>query len=131
MSIEKKVFEKKIPDNETRYNDLVGVVSINLNKNEDFNEFASEIAHYNPDRFQAVAMRVFFENNSSNFLNTPIVTIYAVDKENPKRLENGKIPVRKFKFEISFEQLFIRLRQLNFTVTDGDFDLSEMEVTNR
>jgi hypothetical protein len=131
MSIEKKVFEKKIPDNETRYNDLVGVVSINLNKNEDFNEFASEIAHYNPDRFQAVAMRVFFENNSSNFLNTPIVTIYAVDKENPKRLENGKIPVRKFKFEISFEQLFIRLRQLNFTVTDGDFDLAEMEVTNR
>jgi hypothetical protein len=131
MNMENKVFEKRIPDNETRYNDLVGVVSINLGENEDFNEFASEIAHYNPDRFQAVAMRVFFENNSSNYLNTPIVTIFAVDKLNPNRLENGKIPVRKFKFEISFEQLFVRLRQLNFTVTDGDFDLADIEVSNR
>lgn len=125
MSNNKSIIEKKLPPNETRYNDLVGVVSANLGESEDFNEFASELAHYNPKRFKAVALKVFIENK-------PIVTLYAVDLDRQKRHpENERLPVHKFKFEMSIEQLFSKMKRFNFTLTTGNYNIENMEVINK
>ncbi len=115
--------ENRIPPYETRYNDLVGSVSMNLN--ESFNAFGSALAGYNPERFEAVALRVFVDK-------TPIITLYALDKERADREnKNGKLPVHKFKTEITLEDFFSRFKQLNFTVTSGEFNIDEMEVINK
>lgn len=125
MSKNKTIVEKELPPNETRYNDLVGVVSVNLDESEDFNEFASELAHYNPKRFKAIALKVFIENK-------PIVTLYAVDLNRQKRHpENEKIPVHKFKFEMSLEQLFSKMKRFNFTLIAGNYSIENMEVINK
>jgi hypothetical protein len=76
-------------------------------------------------RFEAVALKVFIEH-------TPIVTLYAIDKEREARGENnGKMPVRKFKMEMTLDDLFFKLRHVNFTVTTGEFDIDNMEVVNK
>lgn len=125
MNSGKTVKEKKLPPSETRYDDLIGVVSANINEQEDFNAFASELANYNPERFKAIALRVFIENK-------PIVTLYAIDLERQKRHpENEKVPVHKFKFEMSLEKLFSKMRHFNFTLTTGNYDIEKMEVINK
>ncbi len=112
--------EKILPPNETRYNDLTGVISANLN--EDFNEFAATLAGYNPERFQAVAVKVYIANS-------PIVTIYAYDRGRESNGDN--LPVHKYKFEIPFDELFTRFKEINFTLTKGDVDIERMEVINK
>ncbi|MDQ3192556.1 MAG: hypothetical protein M3Q58_13260 [Bacteroidota bacterium] len=125
MSNTKSTTEKKLPPNETRYNDLIGVVSVNLNNHEDFNDFASELAHYNPKRFKAVALKFFIEKNA-------IITLYAVDVERKSRnTENQKLPVHKFKFEMSLENFFSKVKRFNFTLTAGNYDIETMEVVNK
>lgn len=115
--------EKIVLPYETAHNDLVGSVSINIR--ESFNEFAASLAGYDKDRFEAVAMRFFMENN-------PIVTFYALDKERAQRKENdGKLPVHKFKREIQFEAFFKLIKEFDFTVTSGQFNIEEMEVINK
>ncbi|HET6243035.1 MAG: hypothetical protein H0V01_09445 [Bacteroidetes bacterium] len=126
MSNTNSIKKKELPPYETRYNDLVGVVSINLDNNmDDFNEFASALFHYNPERFKAVALKVFIENN-------PIVTLYALDLERQKKHpEREKLPVHKFKFQMSLDQLFSKLKRFNFTVTAGNYSIEKMEVINK
>lgn len=117
--------EKKLPPHELRYDDLIGVVTINLKDKEDFNTFASGIAGYNPERFEAVALKVFIEHK-------PIVTIYALDKEIVTgSLKKDKKPVHKFKIEMNFEELFGKFRKFSFTVVTGDYNIEEMEVVNK
>lgn len=116
--------EKKMPPNETRYNDLAGIVSINLGEHEDFNIFASELAHYSPDRFKAIALKVFIEKE-------PIITLYARDKWNSEPTVSGKMPVRKFKIRMGLEEFFKKMQQCNFLVTTGEVDIEDMEVVNR
>jgi hypothetical protein len=119
------ITDKKLPPKETRYNDLVGVVSINLEDRQDFNSLGASLAGYNPSRFQAVALRVYMENS-------PVITVYALDKEKQKTMGEGqKMPVHKFKIEMSLDELFYRIKNINFTVTDGDYDLDNMEVINK
>lgn len=116
---------EKLPPMETRDADLTGIISVSLKDNEDFNLLGSRLAGYNPERFKAIALRVFIEN-------TPVVTVYALEKskaDEPKY--QGKLPVHKFKKEMSFDELFYQLKNVNFTVTTGEYDLEEMEVLNR
>lgn len=117
--------EKKLPPNETRYSDLIGVISINLDENTSFNEFASELAGYDASAYEAVAIRVYFENS-------PVITVYAKFKTETISSENGsKLRVRKFKKEISLDQFFNKLNSWNFTVTAGNYDIENMEVVNK
>jgi hypothetical protein len=118
------ITEKKLPPKETRYNDLVGVVSINLEDSQDFNSLGASLAGYSPSRFQAVALRVYMENS-------PVITVYALDKERQKNAVNGKLPVHKFKIEMSLDELFYRIKNINFTVTEGDYDIDNMEIINK
>ena len=114
---------KKLSPKETRYNDLVGVVSINLEDTRDFNSLGASLAGYSPSRFQAIALRVYMEN-------TPIITVYAIDKDK-KIPDRGRVPVHKFKIEMSLDELFYRIKNINFTVTEGDYDIENMEVVNK
>jgi len=116
---------KKLPPNETRYNDLVGVISINLGESSTFNEFAAEITGYDISAYEAVALRVYFENS-------PVITVYAKYKNEPMSSENGnKLRVHKFKKEINLNQFFSKLNAWNFTVTAGNYDIENMEVVNK
>jgi hypothetical protein len=114
----------QLPPSETRYDDLIGVVSINLKEGEDLNLIASRIAIYDPERFEAVALRVYIQQQ-------PVVTLYAMDKQMQDRTgEDGKLLVHKFKMEMSFEELFSIFRNFNFTVTTGQYNIEQMEVIN-
>jgi hypothetical protein len=103
----------------------MGVVSINLNDGQDFNALGASLAGYDPASFEAIALRVFIEN-------TPVVTVYARDKFRDARNDgHEKIPVRKFKREISFDDLFFKLKQVNFTVSTGEHNIDDMEIVNK
>jgi hypothetical protein len=114
-----------LPHHETSGKDLMGVVSINLEEGQDFNALGASLTGYDPAHFEAVALRVFIEN-------TPVVTVYAMDKARRQRPENAdRMPVRKFKKEMSFDDLFFKLRQVNFTVSTGEQSIDDMEVVNK
>lgn len=114
-----------LPPKETRFTYLNGIVSINLNDKQNFNDLGAELTGYNTERFEAVALRVFIEN-------TPLVTVYAIDKFKQVKPDfKGKLPVHKFKKEMSFDELFYKLKNVNFTVTTGEYDIEDMEVVNK
>lgn len=114
----------QLPPSETRYDDLIGVVSINLKEGEDLNLIASKMAIYDPARFEAVALRVYVQQQ-------PVVTLYAIDKQMQQHTDDqGKLLVHKFKMEMSFEELFSKFRNFNFTVTTGQHNIEQMEVIN-
>ena len=103
----------------------MGVISINLNDGQDFNALGASLVGYDPTNFEAVALRVFIEN-------TPVVTVYARDKHRDSRKDgHEKMPVRKFKREMSFDDLFFKLKQVNFTVSTGEQSIDDMEVVNK
>ena len=114
---------KKILQAELEQKDLAGTVLVNLNDNIGFNASCAEIAGYNLERFQAVAIRVYLGEES-------IVTVYAKDKE--WHSKNGeKLPVHKFKKEMNISKLLPYLKNLNFTLSTVDFDIENMEVINK
>jgi hypothetical protein len=114
----------QLPPSETRYDDLIGVVSVNLPAGEDLNTVASRMAIFDPTRFEAVALRVFIQH-------LPIVTLYAIDKQMQRHTnETGKLLVHKFKMEMSFEELFSKFRNINFTLVTGQHPIENMEVIN-
>lgn len=114
-----------LPHHETSGKDLMGVVSINLDNGQDFNELGASLAGYDPASYEAVALRVYIEN-------TPIVTVYARDRHRDARPDgHTRMPVRKFKKEMSFDDLFFKLRQVNFTVSTGEYNIDDMEVINK
>jgi hypothetical protein len=112
---------KNIPPFETRYHDLSGAVSIDISEGEDFNSFASGIAGFDPEKFEAVALRVYIGH-------APIVTLFARDKSK-EHADGKKIPVKVFKLDMSLDVLFARLRNFNFTVTSGKYKVQDMELT--
>lgn len=114
----------QLPPSETRYDDLIGVVSVNLPAGEDLNSVATKMAIYDATRFEAVALRVYIQH-------LPVVTLYAIDKQMQQRTnETGKLLVHKFKMEMSFEELFSKFRNINFTLVTGEHSIENMEVIN-
>jgi hypothetical protein len=114
----------QLPPSETRYDDLIGVVSVNLPEGEDLNAIAARMAIYDPTRFEAVALRVFIQH-------MPVVTLYAIDKQMQQQTDDkGKLLVHKFKMEMSFEELFSKFKNLNFTLVTGQHQIENMEVIN-
>jgi hypothetical protein len=109
-------------------NDLVGTIAVDLKPGTSLDDFCSRmISNYNPDRFEAFAIRFYFGNEK-------IVTVYAIDKD---RLEGGnfdkdKMPVKKFKLDQKFiEELFPLIYTGNFTLTTGNYPIDDMEVINK
>lgn len=111
-------------DSSEQKNAMTGVVSVTFRDSDDFNALCCRLAGYNSERFRAVALRFYAGEET-------IITIYAQDKG--KKVTNGEdhLPVHKFKVEISFEKFFNEIRQMNFTISDHQFKLPEMEVINK
>ena len=123
--IENKQDSFRLPPHEFSYNDAAGVIGIHLDDKSDFNSLAAQIAGYDTSRFEAIALKVYISSQ-------PVVTIYAIDLDRRRRNpDDPKIPVHKFKKEMTLDDLFFHLRHVNFTVTSGDVDIADMEVINK
>src|SRR5688572_19302761 len=106
--------------------DLRGKIAVKLFDNMDLEDLcAAHIPGYDRGRFEVVAVRVFA---SKEF----IVTIYAEDKLSQKTVKELRYPVKKFKIQtLSMAELFNFVEAFNFTVSDDDYYLEDMEVTNK
>ena len=72
---------KKNQPFETKAHSLTGKSALDLFRREDLNSLASRlISNYNPDRFDAAALRFFVQKG------TPVITLFAVDKMKQEEL---------------------------------------------
>src|SRR5690349_6486369 len=106
--------------------DLRGKISVKLWEQMDLEDLCiAHIPGYDKERFEIVAVRVFA---SKEF----IVTVYAADKQSQKTVKELRYPVKKFKIQtLSMNELFNFVEAFNFTVSDDDYYLEDMEVTNK
>jgi len=107
--------------------DLGGTISVKLKHSSAFNDYcAQHIENYNPDRFEALAVKVYYGKETT-------VTLFAIDKERQEgnNFSPGKIPVKKFKLDIRFVQdMLPHIKEFNFTLSTDDYPLEDMEVIN-
>ena len=110
---------------ETRYDDLSGIVSLNFQEKEDFRSFASSVAHVDLEKYEPIALRAYLHHEN-------IITIYALDKEKYQdhQKQYGKLLVKKFKVEVTLNELFSRIKQIDFTLIKDDYNVEDFEVTN-
>ncbi|HLP12963.1 MAG TPA: hypothetical protein VK177_13595 [Flavobacteriales bacterium] len=104
--------------------DLGGAMSVKFKPGSSFNAFCSEhIENYNPDRYEILAIRVFYGKDT-------YITLYAVDRSHQEKSPVvDKIPVKKFKLNTKFlADLIPFIEECNFTLTTGSYPLSDMEV---
>ena len=119
--------KKKSSHFETRGHDLTGFASVELYE-KDFNLLGCRLANYNPDRFDAVALKVFVKAGN------PLVTLFALDKYKQKQSSTypkNKLPVKKFKINIEWRDLIPLVKQFDFVVSNGKYDLANMLVENK
>lgn len=119
------MIEKHIPRTETRYDDLAGAASLNFHNNTTFEEFAQRIAGVDLTKYKPISVRFFIIDKET------IVTIYGLDKLNYQEhyTKTGKLPVKKYKIETSLEELFKHIKQIDFTLVSGEYDVEDFEVT--
>ncbi|HEY8402627.1 MAG TPA: hypothetical protein VIK89_15265 [Cytophagaceae bacterium] len=120
------MIEKHIPKTETRFDDLVGVASLNFNNNTEFEQFAQRIAGIDITAYQPISARFFIIEQET------IVTIYGLDikKHQEHFARTGKIPVKIYKVETSLEELFKYIKQIDFTLVSGQYEVEDFEVIN-
>ncbi len=105
-------------------NVMPGFVSVTFKENDDFNTLCARLAGYNAERFEAVALR-FFSGEET------IITIYASDRTRQSTSDEHHLAVHKFKIERSLADFFQEIRQMNFTISNNQFEMWDMEVTNK
>jgi len=113
---------------ETDHHALTGNAAVDLYRKEDFNSLAVKlIDNYNPDNLDAVALRFFIEKNS------PVVTLYAVDKlkQEQNNYPKDKLPVKKFKIRISLSDFLQHIKRFDLTVSNGAYDLKDLLVVKK
>ena len=114
--------EKPAMHTETRYDDLSGTMSVNFRENEGFEQFVSRVAGVDLSRYQPVAMRLYVDKEAT-------LTVYATDRSQTIPRENSdKLQVRKFKINVSLEELFSSFRQLDFTLLKEGYAVATFEV---
>lgn len=108
--------------------DLSGFISVDFLNETGFNECcAKNIPGYEAERFEPVAIRFYFGNELN-------ITLYAKDLGRSEHdISPGeKFPVKKFKLA---PQFFMNLqqyvKQCNFTLSTGAYNVEEMEVMNK
>jgi len=119
---------KKQQPFEMRAHSLSGNAAMDLFRKEELNTLAGKmIDGYNPDRFDAAALRIFVQKKS------PVITLYAVDKykQEEDHYPKHKIPVKKFKIRLSFEELLKRIKRFDLTLSNDAYDLQDMLVINK
>lgn len=119
---------KKKQPFETEAHLLTGKSAMDLFRKEDLNSLAVKLfPNYNPDRFDASAIRLFVQKNE------PIVTLFAVDKlkQESNNYPPQKLPVKKFKVRIDFNDFIKLFKRFDVTLTNDAYDLSDMLVINK
>ena len=110
------------------HEDLTGEFSVKLANGQTLDDFCVQhIAEYNPDRLEALAIRMYAGAEI-------IITVYAVDKTRQENssVSNDKIPVKKFKITtLSLSDLSNYCEGFNFTLSTGNFSLENIEVINK
>ena len=114
---------------ETAEHDLSGKAALDFYGKDDFNSFAVKLIDgYNPDRFDAVALRFFIQKGS------PVITLFALDKlkQEQENYPHDKLPVKKIKLEnVSLLKMFDWFEEFNFTINTGNYNIEDMEVINK
>lgn len=107
---------------------ISGGIAAKLKNNTTLDDFCKKyIPNYDPDRFEAIALR-FFSGKET------IVTVYALDKyrQEGTTYHPDKIPVKKFKIlNVSAAEFFHIFEELNFTLSTGNYSITDMEVINK
>src|SRR5437868_6633672 len=95
---------------ETDHHSLTGNAAVDLYDNVELNELAMKLVNgYNPDILDAVALRFFIQEDS------PVITLYAVDKlkQEQNNYPKDKLPVKKFKINISFADFLKHIKKFD------------------
>lgn len=107
---------------------ISGGIHVTMQEGQTLDDFCMQyLDEYNPDRFEAIAMRLFAGRET-------IVTIYALDRTRQENSSdtNGKLPVKKFKIEfVSVKEVFDFFEEFNFTLSSGNYNLEDMKVINK
>lgn len=107
---------------------ISGGIHVTIQEGQTLDDFCMQyLDEYNPDRFEAIAMRLFAGRET-------IVTIFALDKTRQENSSdtNGKLPVKKFKIEfVSVKEVFDFFEEFNFTISSGNYNLEDMEIINK
>ena len=108
--------------------DVSGFLSVKFANGQTLDDFcAANVADYNRDRFEALAIRVFVGDET-------IITVYAVDKtrQEVSTINTGTIPVKKFKITtVPLNDLFTYCEGFNCTLSTGNYNVEDMEVINK
>jgi hypothetical protein len=112
---------------EKREHGLIGFAALDFQQGEDFNVLAANIADYNPDRFDPVALKVMA--NESGL----IVTLYALDKsaQETKEYPDAKLPVKKFKKTMEWQEFIRLIKHFDFIVSNETYSIADIVVTNK
>ena len=113
---------------ETNAHALIGKGAMDFFRKEDLNSLAAKlIPQFNPDRFDASALRFFIQKG------TPVLTLYAVDKmkQEDGNYPKDKLPVRKFKIRMGLDDLMSHIKRFDVTLTNNAYDLEDMLVMNK
>jgi hypothetical protein len=113
---------------EKKQHSLTGSAAMDLYGKGDFNSLALRLINgYNPDNLDAVALRFFIQKNS------PVITLYAVDKmkQDQNNYPKDKLPVKKFKLKMSMDDFLKHIKKFDFTVSVGAYDLEDMLVVKK
>jgi len=119
---------KKPQPFESRAHSVAGKAAMDFYRKEDLNSIATKlITNFNPDRFDATALRFYIQKDS------PVLTLYAVDKgkQDEDNFPKDKLPMKKFKINISFEDFLKHIRRFDLTLTNDAYDIGDMLVINK
>ena len=108
-----------------KHHDLAGHASVDFHGRETFETFSERLTGFNPERFSPVALRLFVQKGE------PIITLYALDKSKKDGAKKGTLPVKKFKAKIPLQEFLTLVKRFDFTVTNGEYDLEDIVVTNK
>jgi hypothetical protein len=112
---------------EKREHGLVGYAAVDFHKKDDFNVLAANVANYNPDRFDPVALKIMVSESSF------IVTLYALDKSAREKdsYPDDKLPVKKFKIEMELQQFMRYIKHFDLIVSNEAYSIADIVVTNK
>ena len=112
---------------ETRGHDLSGSASLEFYDADNFRTFASKAFGYDADRFDPVALKLFISGEH------PVITLYALDKSTQEKdnYPKDKLPVKKFKVEVTWPEIFKYVKSFDLVVSDGIYDIKDMLVENK
>ena len=113
---------------ETKAHPLTGRSAMDLFSKEDLNRLAQKlIPRYNPDRFDASALRFFVQKG------LPVITFFAVDKMKMEgnNYPHDRLPIRKFKIRMAFDEFIKHFKRFDTTLTNSAYDIEDMLVLNK